>query len=154
MATRPGDFVSGDVLTAADMNALPAGCRDFQGGGSGDVTTSGTTELTIVTGTSFTVPASRKLRVSLDFSGFGNTAGDIFDLTIKRGATVVAVKRVQVQVAGYYLPGLTIVTYDAPAGGTYTYTATVTRISGTGTFTIKGTSSFDSWLLVEDMGTV
>ena len=121
-----------------------------------DVTTAGTTPSTIITTSTFTTPANRRTRASLGFSGFGSVAADTFEIKIfgAAGGTLIGKANIQVAGAGTYTPTpVTFMLPDTPASGAGTdYRATITRTAGTGTFTVKADSTFDNYLLVEDIG--
>lgn len=59
--TAPGDFSSGDVLTAADMNGLPAGVLGYDDHSTTVTVTTTNNDLLSVT---FTVPSTRRITVS------------------------------------------------------------------------------------------
>lgn len=70
--TAPGDFSSGDVLTAGDMNGLPAGLLDTSTGGDVTVTTS-TTDVTSVT---FTLPSTRNVMIAVNVGQIDSVSAD------------------------------------------------------------------------------
>lgn len=69
--TAPGDFTSGDVLTAADMNDLPAGIL-AKARSTGDFTCT-TSGVNILSAT-FTVPASRVVILLASVPLFSNSS--------------------------------------------------------------------------------
>lgn len=70
--TAPGDFSSGDVLTAAEMNDLPAG-ELARATATGDITvTSSDTDIRNIT---FTVPSSRRVTIVCTCGIYDNFSG-------------------------------------------------------------------------------
>ena len=71
--TAPGDFSSGDVLTAADMNGLNAGLIATSFGSDATVTTSNTD----ITDVSFTLATSRKLMLAINIGVISSISTDL-----------------------------------------------------------------------------
>jgi len=126
------------------------------GSGAGDLTTAAAAALTIITTSGFALVGNRRVRVSLNFSGFGSVANDTFEIKIfsAGGGTLIHRQNIQIGTAGNYTPApITIVAIDTPvAAGSTTYLAQIIRTAGTGTFTFKATATFTNALTVEDMG--
>lgn len=116
----------------------------------GYVTTSGTTEATLVTAPAITGDGS--MQVVIRFSGWcniGSVAGDKFDYRIKDGATVLGTFRYQTTTGtpdDPIPPAQVVVT---PAAGSHTYTVTVQRFGGTGTLTIANSATAPFTVTVE-----
>jgi len=70
--TAPGDFSSGDVLTAADMNALNVGLIATSAGADATITTT-TTDITDV---SFTLATSRVLMLAINIGVISGISTD------------------------------------------------------------------------------
>jgi hypothetical protein len=89
-------------------------------------------------------------------SGYGNTLGDQFAIKVYSagGGTLICTENIEVTGAGrYMMPPLSMSGFDTPAAsGSTTYLVTITRTTGTGTFTIANTASFNNHLTVEDVG--
>ena len=147
MAIAPNTtFVSGAILTAAQMNALPFGVVAYAQVTSSD--TSITTEETQVTASAFTAIANRYYRVTyFEPRLYGSVAANM-TMRIKNGATVlnrcdVACLTTQEQTGTDIYVG----TFTA---GSITLTATLSYGSGTG-IAARGATEI-GFLLVEDIG--
>lgn len=155
MASTSHDYTTGEVLTAARMDQHPQGALTVATGTSNVGPTSGTTELDIITASAVTIAsASRRLKITLQVRGYSATnAGDIFQISIKEGATTLG--------ETIYTPPGTSVTgigthltaiVSSPTAASHTYKATIVRISGSGTATASGTATGPILLIVEDIG--
>lgn len=118
---------------------------------SGNVTTSGTTPLALVT--SPTIVADGATPVVIRISGWyhiGSVAGDRFEYTIVDGVTTLATFRYTVTTGSIRddpIPSGQVV--PVPAAGSHAYTVYVTRVFGTGTLTVANTPLAPFTLTVE-----
>lgn len=149
-----GLFNTGDVLTEAHVDSLPAGWLGY----IEDVTGQGsiTTEATL-TGLSITVTlnASRRIEVRMKAAVQSTVAGDSCTYRIKEGATVIVAYPQPIPAAGG--PGQQGVEFSrtiTPGSGSHTYTASLQRTSGSGTLTHVADAAFVSFLRVLDVGPV
>ena len=115
--------------------------------------TVGAGELTIITAGAVVVPANRLLLVEFYCRALsGTNAGDIFEVRIKEGGTVLAD-------AVFTPPGTSLTGIGnhiqaevTPSAASHTYLATIIRIAGTGTATVQATATSPIRLRVVDMG--
>lgn len=146
MAINPNtDFVSGDVLTAAQQNRFPRGVMSYTSSTSSDTTI--TTEETQFTATAFTAVANRYYRITYHepdlYAGTG-----YFTSKIKNGATTLQ--------TGYNTSGasvdrsLTTVWVGTFSAGSITITATLSMSAGTGQAVRSATVV--GFVLIEDIG--
>lgn len=113
--------------------------------------TSGTTELTVATAPAITGDGTSKVKISVAWNSMTfSVAGDIFEIHIKDGATQLANYRVKGQGTTAEAGGSTFVV-DVPSAAAHTYTATVQRITGTGTVTMAAGSTQPITILVEQL---
>lgn len=125
-------------------------------GNNVSLTTSGTTPLTLLATTTFAIAANRRVRWSLCLNGYGNTLNDTFQVKVysAAGGTLIHTSQFQVSGAGTYMLPLSLSGFDTPAAsGSTSYLATITRVGGTGTFTMSATATFTNHITVEDVGT-
>jgi len=149
--TAPGAFTSGDVLTAADMNDLPAGLLGSDETGA-DLTLS-TTDTDIVN-TSVTLSTSRVLKITGYIGQLDNPS-----------TTLNVTMRLRSDVAGsgvQYEISLTSLSSSAPstvglvmhvatfAAGTHNFYLAAN--TSTGTARANGSPSRRHYVLVEDVG--
>lgn len=148
MAIAPNTtFVSGAILTAAQMNALPFGVVAFASVGASD--TSITAEETQITCSAFTAIANRYYKVTyFEPRMYGATSAAGMTMRIKNGATVLTRADVycvttteQTGTASY------VSTFTA---GSKTLTATLQYQTGTG-IAARDANSI-AYILVEDIG--
>ena len=160
-STRPSNVYDGFAIYETDKDRLLV----FDGTGwvepkktipsanvvltSGNISTSGTTELTVVTLPAIVGDGSMKVKISFDgWTNTGSVAGDVFDYRIKDGATVLATKRYR-SAGSANDPVPTCFVIDTPSAGSHTYTVTVVRISGTGVLTVSNAVGFPFSATVE-----
>lgn len=147
--TIPGGFVAGNVLTAADMNLLPAGKLAY----ASMTTTQGVTTIADVTPltVTWTAVASRLYRVSARVLGRSDVAGDRLAIFITNAANAFQ--------QGSYLEAdvngeaqtMMLDTLVTGLSGSTTWKVRAER-TGTGTFTVDCGPSYPGFLLVEDIG--
>jgi hypothetical protein len=157
MATRTsvvGTFATGDVLTEAHMDSLPAGWLGYieDTTGQGSITTEAS-----LTGLSLavTLNASRRIEVRCCATVQTTVAGDSIIYRIKEGATVIKAFPQAVTAAGG--PGALGVEFSrtiTPTAGSHTYNVTLQRSSGSGTLTHVADAANVSFLRVMDVGPV
>lgn len=155
MASTPHDFVSGELLTAAQMDKMPQGIFAVASSTSAIGPTSSTTELDIVTAAAVTLlTADRQIRLRFHARGISVSVADgIHIVRIKEGATVLN--------EAHYNPagtGVASIAADfeaivsSPTAASHTYKATIQRSSGTGNATVSATATAPITLTVEDVG--
>lgn len=149
-----GLFATGDVLTEAHVDSLPAGWLGY----IEDVTGQGsiTTEATL-TGLSVTVTinASRRVEVRCAATVQTTVAGDSIIYRIKEGATVIKAFPQPIPAAGG--PGQQGVEFSrtiTPSAGAHTYTVSLQRSSGSGVITHVADAANVSFLRITDVGPV
>lgn len=150
--TIPGGYVAGDILTAANLNFLPAGRK---GGGhviafNANADQTGITTVVDVTSAtlSFTAVAGRLYRVSVLCGLLQAASTGTATLYINRGGSDLATlwqgsvtTTVTQSVVGFFL--------EAPGGGAVTYK--VRAATSAGTLSIKNTQIIGMYI-VEDVG--
>jgi len=146
-------FVSGEVLTAANINDLTSG-RVAYVAVTADQTgiTTATVDLTSLTAT-FTAIASRYYRVTGSYGQLTGTAGatNRFNLIVANGSnTQLALSIGPVIAAGGVGMGNTVTYVVAPGAGSVTYK--LRAITDTGTMTMNASASSPAFILVEDIG--
>jgi hypothetical protein len=150
--TIPGGYTALDVLTAADMNLLPAGEVGYASvtANQGSITT--IADLTSLTAT-WTAVASRRYQITVFGQAVSSVAGDLAGLYITNGAGT------QVQLTTWYLPsaGVSSVAVSAQVlltglSGSVTYKARMARVSGTGTIQFSASATAPGQFSVVDLG--
>lgn len=115
---------------------------------SGNVTTSGATELAIVSAAAITADGSTPVVVR--FAGWtqtGTVSGDVFDYLIKDGATIVGRFRYRSSSLNDPIPAGQVVL--TPSAGSHTFSIAVVRFSGTGTLTVSNAAGYPFTITVE-----
>jgi hypothetical protein len=152
------NFVSGNVLTAAQMDDLNQGIIAFATPITSNVgPTSSTTELDVITAPAAVIAQTgRRIRITFYFRSFSGTVlNDTFSFRIKEGATTLSELSQQNNAVSVGQNGCTVIAYvDSPTAASHTYKATIVRSTGTGTATIQAAATFPITLAVEDVGTV
>lgn len=120
-------------------------------------TTSGGTELVILTSTAFTAVPNRRLLVVADFTGFGSTVADTIRFTVRRGTTITdpTIKvgpAFGVTTANYRLPFMIEAEDTTPAAGSLQYVVGAARLSVSGTFTMEASGVYANGIKVIDVG--
>lgn len=155
MAARArNDFVAGQVLTAAQMDALPGGWVGYlvQSSSQGSITTE--TDITALSSLTVTLEANRLYKCWAELSVETSTATEIARARIYRGADVqVARKLLLADAADEYVFPLARV-FTVSSGGSYTFKVTLERIGTTGTLQATASSNTPGILCVEDLGSV
>ena len=145
--TALGDFSPGDVLTAADLNALPGGVK-----ARATSTTSGTTASNPQLTTSFTAVIGRLYRITY-YEGAAQSpagAGNYVSLVIKDGATGLSLGQSQASGATQVANTVNVQWIGTLSAGSHTINADAN--ANTGTTNLYRSASLVSFLLVEDIG--
>jgi hypothetical protein len=143
--TIPGGFVAGNVLTAADMNLLPAGAQSCTVNTAG-VLTAITTEAALFTQAATGV-TGRNYRITVKVGlATKDTNTGTLTVRLKNGATEYGRWQLSGSAGGAGTPYMVIFT-TLPAGAN-TLTVTCESDTATGTFS-NGNGGF---ILVEDIG--
>ena len=153
IAPNTNPFVSGAVLTAAQMTALPMGIYSFVEKTSS--TTPVTAETVILTLPSFTAVANRYYRVTAFFPYNEQTAGAATTLSVKiRKGTTTGGTQIQESVS--YLTGTSnddkfmfIQWVGTLTAGAQQMVATFTSSAST---TVLATATVPAQMLIEDIG--
>jgi hypothetical protein len=156
MPTLPGDFTPGDVLAAADMNALPGGVVGFSTKSSDQSVTGGAGAVDI-TGMSvtFTALAGRRYKISATISvaGASDNARWVCDFIKGASTNVGILGRFESTDGGndgrWTFSGFAL---DSPSAGSVTYKLAASREAGTGNITFQGNALRLAHFLVEDIG--
>jgi|DEB0MinimDraft_10_1074344.scaffolds.fasta_scaffold35811_3 hypothetical protein len=145
--TAPGDFSSGDVLTAADMNDLPAGNVYLDQTAAADATI-GTTTVVLRT-TSVTLESGRRYKISINgfLLSFSTTLTAI--TRIMDGATRLALHQFTGN-STYSEIGLSM--FAVIDGDGSSHTINLDSTASTGTFTFSKAFNRPAVLLIEDIG--
>jgi hypothetical protein len=153
IAPNTNPFVSGAVLTAAQMTALPMGIYSFVE--KTTTTTSVTAEAVILTLPSFTAVANRYYRVTAYLPYIETTGGgaSFFEAKIKKGTTTGGT---QLQTAVLYVTA----TSNHDTSMTITWVGTLTAgaqqmvvtLSSSATVNVLGNAVYPMQMTIEDIG--
>ncbi len=152
MASTSQDFVSGQVLTAAEMDMLSQGILDYQS--STSTTAAISTETTLLTASAIT-PAQTNRRFKLTFHCRGVTglnATDTFIFSFKEGATLLNETHYVIEGTAIWNGVDFVHVIDSPTAAAHTYSVTFKRATGTQTATVSATATAPMFLIVEDCG--
>jgi len=148
--SRPGEFTAGDVLAAAEVNALPGGSYGYA-----QVTAdqSGISTEADLTGLSVTVvlPASRRILISGNVMA-ASSAGDVrSQVYIKESTTYLAASHMSHPISGgsgrqTHQP-MSVLT---PSSGSHTYK--LSALIDSGTMTAASSTTAPAFILVQDIG--
>lgn len=143
-------FVSGAILTAAQMNNLPWGSAGYA---SSTTLNQNVTTLTDITGLSvtFTAVAGRIYRVD-GYVMMNSTEGtNPAVLSIRNGATALQQSTLNLQIANtnYMAAASYVGTFTA---GSVTVKLSGARGAGSGTITAQSTSTYPAQIIVTDIG--
>jgi len=97
-----------------------------------------------------TVPAGRRIRVSVQATLSGTVAGDEVRLNLKEGASLLNLGQLVIGTGGKSQ----VVEFDtilSPTAGTHTYKVSLQRFTGTGTVTLIADPAVVAFLLIEDI---
>lgn len=146
--TAPGAFSSGDVLTAVDMNALPAGLIDY----SIVTTDSSLSGPTAVTIHSLTIPTVSGRQYAVFANGNMGTFSSACEarIDINLDSTRTFIWRVPVAAATFHSYTLTGV-FDGTGSS---ITVTVDASVSTGTAQHRATGTYESTAFVVDVGAI
>jgi hypothetical protein len=143
------------VRTAAGVwKGIPAGVLSTATQTANSAVTSSATGVTWYTAPPFTIAGNRRVRVT--FAGIltSATAGDLVNLRLMEGATVLMTSNVRVTATGGGGAGLLNGFWTGvPPAGTHTYLINVALQAGTGAVTALASASAPSQVLIEDIGT-
>lgn len=148
-----GLFNTGDVLTEAHVDSLPAGWLGYlprtsdQTGITTEVDVSGVT-------VTLTLNANRRIRVTGYTSGFLMTsATGVAQLSVYDGAGQIAYARVPCAIANVSMnPAAVAVAVVTPGAGSHTYKLRASLVTGSGSVTIAADVDRACFILVEDIG--
>jgi hypothetical protein len=154
MPTSPGGFTAGDVLAAADMNALPGGfIAQGQATANQTLTGAGPHDITNCSVT-FTAVANRRYKISGLVQVAGADDNSRWSGRIVEGSTII--QRIGL------LEGTDSANADravfsgfivrSPSAGSVTYKLTVARDAGAGNLTAEASVLNPNVILVEDIG--
>lgn len=101
-----------------------------------------------------TVPANRRLRVSVGYPVLISTvANDIASLRIMEGATVLqSINSIKVDSVSGLTGGMFAYVIDSPTSGSHTYKFNCVRVVGTGTVSFGTGAGQYIWIQTEDVG--
>lgn len=156
MATRTsnvGNFNTGDVLTEAHVDSLPAGWLGYVEKTADQTTISSEVDVSSLTVT-VTVNANRRLYLVAFVNAGGTVVDNRIAVWIKEGATQLqgAVASVPIADASLTTMSFSPSAVITPSAGVHTYKITAGRITGAGTFNIQASSTSPCYLLVRDVG--
>ena len=150
--SRPGEFVAGDVLAAAEVNTLPGGGYAYAAVTSGQ-SGIGTTEVDL---TSLTVtvdlPAARRIKITGHGQFTQATAAGIPRLVVREGSTILGFAgrgpSHGTGSAGVVLLDGSIII--APSSGSHTYK--LSAATSTDTCQLSAAADNPAFILCEDIG--
>jgi hypothetical protein len=153
IAPNTNPFVSGAILTAAQMTALPMGIYSFVE--KTTTTTSVSTEAVILTLPSFTAVANRYYRVTAYFPYIETTGGgaSFIEAKIRKGTTTGGT---QVQTGVVYVTATTA--HDTSLTVTWIGTLTagaqqlVATIQSSASVNVLGNAVYPAQMTIEDIG--
>lgn len=142
-------FVSGAILTAAQMNNLPMGIVSVTSASASSGTTS--TEVTRITAASFTAVANRYYRITYFEPALQYVSGtvNLIELTIKIGGVAIQFGEVKISSASDNT-GTVSITKTLTAAATVV-TATMKPVGG-GSANAYSAATAVAQLVIEDMG--
>lgn len=145
-----GAAVSGEVLTAANVNRLPGGWIGYNEVTANQTGITAEVDLTGIT-VSPTVGSSRRIRVTVELSLASSVANDVATLNIKEGATYLQVREVHLPVGGATAM-ITASVVLTPTSGAHAYKASLARAAGTGTINTAASAARPAFIVVDDLG--
>ncbi|MGA0926979.1 MAG: hypothetical protein ACO3RW_07245 [Burkholderiaceae bacterium] len=149
--TAPGDFSSGDVLTAADMNALPGGIVDVSRTATGGSTSVGTTLVDLGPSITFTAQANRYYRALGMIAVFDRSTAGYLVMEIDLDGSSVQSAFAYSSGSGYYEHVTAFYVFSTTAAS---HTIKLRAKTNTGTATVYNGSIERVALVLEDMGPV
>lgn len=99
-----------------------------------------------------TVGSGRRILIGCPHNVQSATVGDLIDVSIKEGATILNFVRTRADVVNVFKAGYVEVTLT-PTAGTHTYKITCGLSSGTGAVQYRAGAAFPSSIKVQDIGT-
>ena len=149
--TAPGGFSPNDVLTAADMNALPGGIVGGSGVGWDTITANqaiNTSLLTVLTCT-FTAQAGRLYQIDLSAYFYNPSTAMYCSARIYEGATLLNQVDKSLDTSFPFNP-ISLTVIRNPTAGSKTITAQFR--TSTGTAGIAAGATYGPWLIIKDVG--
>lgn len=147
-----GAAVSGEVLTAANVNKIPGGWIGYNESTTNQGSIAGTeVDITGLTAT-VTVGTSRRIRITVELSLSSSVANDVPSLRIKEGTTQLQSREEHLGSVVGALAAISASVVLTPTAGSHTYKATLVRAVGTGTLVVNASATAPAFLLVEDIG--
>lgn len=144
----PGTYVAGDVLNAAEMNALPGGFLGHAQAVANQASIGvGPTDVTSLS-IGVTVAASRRIKVTAKFVTSQQTSIAIQTMRIQEGGTELQ-RSVSSPGVGEFVSTL-LVAFLTPSAGAHTYK--LTAGTSAGTMTVEAAATYPAFILVEDIG--
>ena len=143
-----GAAVSGEVLTAANVNKMPGGWIGYAEAttNQGAITTA--VDLTSLTVT-VTAGTSRRLRISGRVLISSSVDGDIASLAAMEGATTLNTSQSRMSASATMVVIEAVVT---PTAGSHTYKLQAARAAGTGSLSTLASATAAAFIAVEDLG--
>lgn len=155
MTTRTsnvGLFNTGDVLTEAHLDSLPAGWLGYV---EKTTDTTGVTSVQTMITLTVSLNANRRVKIIGYVPAWSSTvSGDRAQFTLMEGATQLTFSRSTTQVGGGVATeaAVTLMSVETPSSGSHTYSLQVARNSGSGTLIASGDVTGPSFLMLEDIG--
>ena len=148
--TIPGAFNAGDVLTASNMNLLPAGRI-----GSASITADQTSISTMADITSLTVTftaiTGRLYLITGKIDFLSSVADGVWGFYVTNSANTQQNQATGIILSTNSHTGIVHAVVQ-PTSGSVTYKLRMERVSGTGTYTMQASSTRPAFILVQDLG--
>ena len=147
--TIPGGYVAGDILTAANLNLLPAGTvgyAEVTANQTGITTETNLTSLSLT----FTAVSGRRYRITGAIDIASSVADGAAEFFIKESATFIGRYTQPITSTSAYRVYVTRVL--TPTAGSHTYNLSLKRTTGTGTYVMGANSAYPAYIHIEDVG--
>ena len=156
MATPNTTFVSGNILTAAQMNNLPFGVVSREYNTTATLTVNSTTETSFFTSPAFTPVAGRLYRCTytIGFIAKTNNNGNI-NVRIRKDSTAGTILNDSEYSAlgvNVYVPFSTSILLTSTQMGTASFVPTVCIVANSSGFVAANTGNTHGTILFEDIG--
>lgn len=151
--TAPGDFEAGDILGAADLNALPGGVRGYAKVTSSQGSVTVWTDITGLTAT-WTAVSSRLYKYTVIIPAQSTSASEVIDVMVTDSSNgVKAAGRYDVA-ATNTVSTTTLVGYETGLSGSTTRKVRAGGGEGSsaGTITVSMSTTVPGVFIVEDIG--
>ena len=148
--TIPGGYNAGDVLTATNMNLLPAGEIGYAQVTANQASITSEADLTSLTVT-FTAVAGRRYKVIAYVEVTPTVADGVYVLNLKESTTVLK-RATDPFVVTSSVTGSLVYSNNASISGSKTWKLTLQKVGGTGSLTMSASSTSPAFILVEDIG--